>query len=74
MCVKVGRVRVDEARDRLQAKTKHHELLSLRIKKSFCVLLDNSLSECQTRIKELTNLKATEKKIQQRFSSAEYLL
>ena len=23
MCVKVGRVRVDEARDRLQTKTKH---------------------------------------------------
>ena len=41
---------------------------------SFCVLLDNSLSECQTRIKELTNLKATGKKIQQRFSSSEYLL
>ena len=84
--IKVGRVRVDEARDRLQTKTKHHDfqlgnfnilwhlLLSLRMKKSFCVLLDSSLSECQTRIKELTNLKATGKKIQQRFSSSEYLL
>ena len=38
------------------------------------MLVDNSQSECQTRIKELTNLKATGKKIHQRFSSAEYLL
>ena len=84
--IKVGRVRVDEARDRLQTKTKHHDfylgnfnilwhlLLSLRMKKSFCVLLDSSLSECQTRIKELTNLKATGKKLHQRFSLSEYLL
>ena len=43
-------------------------------KEKFCALLDNSLSECQTKMKELTNLKATGKKIQQRFSSAEYLL
>ena len=41
-------------------------------KEKFCALLDNSLSECQTKMKELTNLKATGKKIQQRFSSAEY--
>ena len=41
---------------------------------SFSVLVDNSQSECQTKLKELTNLKATGKKIQQRFSSAEYLL
>ena len=51
MCVEVG---VDEARDRLQTKTKHynmilarqyysmHLLLSFRIKKGFCILLDNS--------------------------------
>ena len=43
-------------------------------KEKFLSLLDNSSSECQTRIKELTNLKATGEKIQQRFSSAEYLL
>ena len=27
MCVKVGRVRVDEARDRLQTKTKHYNMI-----------------------------------------------
>ena len=27
MCVEVGRVRVDEARDRLQTKTKHYNLI-----------------------------------------------
>ena len=48
MCVEVGRVRVDEARDRLQTKTKHYNMifssliyintikLSFRIKKGFC--------------------------------------
>ena len=53
--VEVERVRVDEARDRLQTKTKHttwflacnlyyHKsaLSSFRIKKGFCVLVDNS--------------------------------
>ena len=53
--VEVERVRVDEARDRLQTKTKHtmwflacnlhyhnSALSSLRIKKRFCVLVDNS--------------------------------
>ena len=71
-----------KARHRLQTKTKHYNMifelviyiitikLSFIIKKGFCVLVDNS--ECQTRIKELTNLKATGKKIQQRFSSVEY--
>ena len=68
MCVEVGRVRVDEARDRLQTKTKHYNMifssliyintikLSFRIKKGFCVLVDNSQSECQTRIKRLMSL------------------
>ena len=27
MCVEVGRVRVDEERDRLQTKTKHYDLI-----------------------------------------------
>ena len=27
MCVEVGRVRVDEARDRLQTKTKHYNMI-----------------------------------------------
>ena len=27
MCVEVGRVRVDEARDRLQTKTKHFNMI-----------------------------------------------
>ena len=27
MCVEVGRVRVDKARDRLQTKTKHYNLI-----------------------------------------------
>ena len=27
MCVAVGRVRVDEARDRLQTKTKHYNMI-----------------------------------------------
>ena len=27
MCVEVGRVRVDEAHDRLQTKTKHHNMI-----------------------------------------------
>ena len=47
---------------------------ALRIKKSFCVLLDNSLPESKRRIKELSNLKATGKKIRQRFAWSEYLL
>ena len=75
-----------KARDLLQTKTKHYNMifepviyiitikLSFRIKRGFCALVDNSQSECQTRIKDLTSLKATGKKIQQRFSSAEYLL
>ena len=55
MYVEVERVSVDEARDRLQTKTKHttwllacnlyyHKsaLSSFRIKKGFCVLVDNS--------------------------------
>ena len=54
MCVEEGRVRVDvnQARDRLQTKTKHGNMiltynlyyhkLSFRIKQGFCVLLDNS--------------------------------
>ena len=27
MCVEVGRVRVDEARDRLETKTKHYNII-----------------------------------------------
>ena len=55
MCVEVGRVRVDKARDRLQTKTKHYNMIFTsviyiiilklsfsRIKKGFCVLVDNS--------------------------------
>ena len=54
LCVEVRPVRVDEARDPLQTKTKHCNMiftsviyiitikLSLRIKKDFCVLVDNS--------------------------------
>ena len=54
MCVKVGRVLVDEARNRLETKPKHYNMsfssliyiitikLSFRIKKGFCVLVDNS--------------------------------
>ena len=55
MCIEVGHVHVDEARDRSQTKTKHytiifssviyifwHSVLSFRIKKGFCVLLDSS--------------------------------
>ena len=85
MCVEEGRVRVDEARDRLQTKTTHYNMifssliyiniikLSFRIKKGFCVLVDNSQSECQTRIKRLMSLilKSQGEKILQRFSSAE---
>ena len=61
MCVEVGRVCVDEARDRLQTKTKHNynmifssvifimalTALFYLIKKGFCVLVGNSKSECQ---------------------------
>ena len=55
MCVEEGCVCVDvQARDRLQTKTKHYNMifelvihiitikLSFRIKKGFCVLVDNS--------------------------------
>ena len=56
MCVEVGRVRVDEARDRLQTKKKTFKNMifssliiyiitikfSFRIKKGFCVLVANS--------------------------------
>ena len=69
MCVEVGHVCVDEARDQLQTKTiKHYNMIFravifimaltalFRIKKGFCVLLGNSKSECQTRIKELMSL------------------
>ena len=54
MFIEVWRVRVDEARDRLQTKTTHYKMifssliyidiikLSFRIKKGFCVLVDNS--------------------------------
>ena len=55
MCIEVGHVHVDEARDRSQTKTKHytmifssviyifwHSVLSFRVKKGFCVLLGNS--------------------------------
>ena len=55
MYVEVERVRVDEERDRLQTETKHTKvflacnlyyhnsaLSSFRIKKGFCVLVDNS--------------------------------
>ena len=54
MFIEVWRVRVDEARDRLQTKTTHYNMifssliyiniikLSFRIKKGFCVLVDNS--------------------------------
>ena len=53
MCVGVGRVRVDEARDRLQTKTENITIFSsviyiitlkfsFKIKKGFCVLVDNS--------------------------------
>ena len=54
MCVEVGPVRVDKARDRLQTKTPlQHDFfcsviyiitikLSFSIKKGFCVLVDNS--------------------------------
>ena len=58
MCAEVWRVRIDEARDRSQTKTKNKTLqhdfqlviyvitikLSFRIEKGFCALLDNSLS------------------------------
>ena len=30
ICVEVGRVRVDEARDRLQSKTKHYNMIFAR--------------------------------------------
>ena len=55
MCVELAHVHFVEARDRSQTKTKHytmifssviyifwHSVLSFRIKKGFCVLLDNS--------------------------------
>ena len=56
MCVEVGYICVDEARDRLQTKTNHYNmifrsviyimaltaLLTFRIKIGFYVLLDNS--------------------------------
>ena len=54
MFIEVWRVRVDEARDRLQTKTTHYNKifssliyiniikLSFRIKKGFSVLVDNS--------------------------------
>ena len=54
MCAEVGRLRVDEARDRLQIKNKHYNMifssliyiitikLPFRIEKGFCVLVDNS--------------------------------
>ena len=48
MCVEVGHICVDGARDWLQTKTKYYNmifgsvLLSFRIKNGFCVLLDNS--------------------------------
>ena len=70
MCVEVGRVRVDEARDN-QNKTLQHDFWLGNL---YCVLLDNhSKSECQTRIKALTSLIliAPGKNIQQGFSSAD---
>ena len=54
MFIEVWHVRVDEARDRLQTKTTHYNMifssliyidiikLSFRIKKGFFVLVDNS--------------------------------
>ena len=75
MCVEVGHVSVDEARNRLQTKTKHLNMIfssliyimtssrSFEIVKGFCDSVDNSQSESQTRIKRLTSLilKAPEK-------------
>ena len=39
MCVEVGRVRVDEARDRLQTKAKHYKMIfSAVIYGTYCSL------------------------------------
>ena len=76
MRVEVGHVSVDEARNRLQTKTKHYNMIfssliyimtssrSFGIVKGFCdSAVDNSQSESQTRLKRLTSLilKAPEK-------------
>ena len=40
MCVEVGRVFADEARDRLKTKTKHHNMIFNLYYGTYCSLLE----------------------------------